>query len=242
MDLDVRATFLGAHAVPKRCQGKADEYITEVVSMLRTLHTEGLVDCVDDFCETIGFSVEQTSRVFDEAQRLGIPMNLHGDQLHDFGGASLAAKYGALSCDHCEYTSEEGARAMAASGSVAVLLPAANYFIKEATRPPVELIRKEGVPMALATNCNPGSAPCSSILLCLNIACTRFGMTPEEALVGITRNGAQALGRSTTHGTLEVGKVADLCVWDVKNLCELSYYLGLNCLKACFKGGVRRVR
>ena len=236
-DLEVVSAFLGAHAIPREYAGRGDAYIAEVVKMVGVLAGEGLVDSVDAFCETIGFSVEQTKLVFDEARRLQIPIRLHGDQLHDFGGANLASEYNALSCDHCEYTSEAGAKAMAAAGSVAVLLPTANYFIKETKRPPVDLFRQEGVDMAIATNCNPGSSPCTSILLCLNMACTIFGMTPEEAFLGVTRNAARAVGKGDTHGTLEVGKVGDLCVWDVESPCEIAYYLGLNRLTECFKEG-----
>jgi len=186
--IDVIRTFLGAHAVPNEFKGRADEYIDVVLSTLRVLHAEGLVDCVDAFCETVGFTVEQTERVFDLAKELALNIRLHGDQLHDFGGASLAAKYSALSCDHCEHTSAEGVQAMADAKTVAVLLPTATFFIKEKARPPVQLFREKNVPMALATNCNPGSSPCVSLLLCMNMGCTLMGLTPEESLYGVTRN------------------------------------------------------
>ncbi len=239
-DVSIVTTFLGAHATPREFSGRSDEYIETVVTMLDALHQEGLVDAVDALSETVGFSVEQTRRVFDKATELGIRVRLHGDQLHDFGGASLAAEYRALSCDHCEHTSEAGVEAMAAAGTVAVLLPAANYFIKETARPPVASFRRAGVPMALATNCNPGSAPCCSILLCMNMGCTLMGLTPEEALAGVTRHAAAAIGKTATHGTIEVGKAADLAVWRVNSLVELSYYLGLNPLECVYRAGVRR--
>ena len=158
--------------------------------------------------------------------------------MHDFGGASLAAKYNALSCDHCEHTSAAGVQAMSDAGTVAVLLPTATFFIKEKARPPVELFREKNVSMALATNCNPGSSPCSSILLCMNMGCTLMGLTPEEALYGVTRNAAKAIGKLSERGTIEVGKVGDFCVWGCKDLVELSYYLGLNQLVKVFKKGV----
>ena len=239
-DLTVRTTYLGAHAVPRESADDADAYIDEVVRDMEVLVDEGLVDCVDAFCETIGFSPAQTRRVFERAASLGVPVRLHGDQLNDLGSAELAAECGALSCDHCEYTSQAGVDAMAAAGTVAVLLPVANYFIKETQRPPVEAFRAAGVPMALATNCNPGSAPCSSLLLALNMGCTLFGMTPAEALAGVTRNAAAAMGLGRTHGTIEVGKAADFAVWRVGELSELAYFLGLNQLDATFRGGMER--
>lgn len=196
------------------------------------------MDTVDAFCETIGFSEEQTSRVFARASGLGLRVRLHGDQLHDLGGGALAARFHALSCDHCEYTSQASVAAMAAANTVAVLLPAANYFTREAKRPPVEDFRKMKVPMALGTNCNPGSSPCCSILLCLNLACTLFGLTPEESLLGVTRNAAMAMGLADECGTIEVGKVADLAIWDIQHPCELAYYLGLNRLVCCYRAGV----
>ena len=239
--ITVVTTFLGAHAVPREFRGRADEYIdTVVLPSLDALAAEGLVDAVDAFSETVGFSIAQTKRVFDRAAALGIPVRLHGDQLHDFGGASLAAQYNALSCDHCEHTSEAGVAAMAAAGTVAVLLPTSNYFIREAKKPPVAQFRAAGVPMALATNCNPGSSPCSSLLLCMNMGCTLMGMTPEEALLGVTRHAAAAIGQTSERGTIEVGKVADLAVWKVKSLVELSYYMGLNQIDRVYSGGKLR--
>jgi imidazolonepropionase len=240
-DIEVRTSFLGAHAVPREYKERgtsgADEYTSEVVRMMSDLKSEGLVDTCDAFCETIGFNVEQTERVFDEASKLGVPVRLHGDQLNDFGGGALVARYEGLSCDHCEYTSQSSVDAMAKAGTAAVLLPTSNYFIKEKQRPPVAAFRKAGVRMALATNCNPGSSPCSSILLVMNMGCTLFGLTPEEALLGVTRHAAQAMGLGASHGTLEVGKVADFALWDVCSPGEISYYLGLNKLVECFRGG-----
>lgn len=240
-DLEVRTTFLGAHAVPREYKERgasgADDFIKEVVRMMPTLKAEGLVDAVDAFCETIAFSVEQTERVFTEAVRLGLPIRLHGDQLHDLGCGAMAAKFGALSCDHCENTSEASAEAMGKAGTIAVLLPASNYFMKETKRPPIAAFRKAGVKLALATNSNPGSSPCCSALLNMNMGCTLFGITPEEALLGATRVGAEAMNLGKTHGTLDVGKVADFAVWDVRSPCEIIYPLGLNRLKACFRNG-----
>jgi len=239
--LRVVATYLGAHAVPREYKGRSDAYIDEVViPTLSVLNGEGLVDCVDAFCESVGFSVAQTDRVFDRARALGLPVRLHGDQLHDFEGGNLAARHGALSCDHCEYMSQAGVDAMASAGSVAVLLPTANYFIREAQRPPVAAYRIAGVRMALATNCNPGSSPCSSILLVLNMACTLFGLSCEEALLGVTRHAAAAMGVDRERGTLEAGKAADLVVWRVKHPRELSYFLGLNPVEVVFVAGERR--
>lgn len=240
LSVDVVTTFLGAHCVPREYAGRSGEYIEEVLKMTAVLKAEGLVDAVDVFMETIGFSAEETSRVFDQAKSLELPIRLHGDQLHDNEGGSLVAKYKALSCDHCEYTSEASAKAMAEANSVAVLLPAANYFINEAKLPPVELFRREGVRMALATNCNPGSSPCVSLLLVLNMACSRFRMTPQEALLGVTRHAAQALGLAHDRGTIQVGKRADLAVWTCSDPVELAYYMGLNPLKSTFVAGVER--
>ena len=187
----VRTTFLGAHATPPEFAGRNDDYIGEVFRMLPQLHGEGLVDAVDAFCERIAFSTVQVERVFQAAQALGLPVKLHAEQLSDSGGAQLAARYGALSCDHLEWVSEAGVAAMAAAGSVAVLLPGAYYFLRETQRPPIELLRQYKVPMAISTDCNPGSSPCTSILLMLNMACTLFRLTPEEALAGVTRNAAR---------------------------------------------------
>jgi imidazolonepropionase len=201
------------------------------------LHAKKLVDAVDAFCETIAFSPVQTSRVFDAAKLLGLPVRLHGDQLSDQGCGELAAKHGALSCDHCEHTSDVGARAMAESSVVAVLLPASNLFVNESKLPPVEAFRKAGVRMAVGTNCNPGSSPCTSLLMAMHLACSRFRMTPEEALAGVTRHAAAALGLDATIGTVEAGKAADLAIWSCQSPAELSYRIGMNPLIASYVGG-----
>ena len=235
----VRATCLAAHAVPPEFAGRPDAYIDLVCEeILPALAAEGLVDAVDAFCERIAFTPEQTARVFDVARRLNLPVKLHADQLSDGGGAALAARYGALSADHVEHTGEEGVRAMAGAGTVAVLLPGAFYMLRETKQPPVELFRKHGVPMAVATDCNPGTSPVVSLLLMLNMACTLFRLTPQEALAGVTRNAAQALGMAGTHGTLDVGKAADFAVWDVGDPAELCYWLGANPCVGVVRGGV----
>jgi imidazolonepropionase len=232
----VRTTFLGAHALPPEFAGRADDYVTEVCRMLPVLHAQGLVDAVDAFCESIGFTPAQTQRVFDAARALGLPVKLHAEQLSDSGGAALAASYGALSCDHLECLSEDGARAMARAGSVAVLLPGAFYFLRETRLPPVALLRQHGVTMAVATDCNPGTSPCTSLLLMLNMACTLFRLTPQEALAGVTRNAAQALGLSD-RGVLAPGLRADFVLWDVHTPAELCYALGANPRRATFIEG-----
>jgi imidazolonepropionase len=232
----VRTTFLGAHALPPEFAGRADDYIAEVLRMLPLLHDEGLVDAVDAFCERIAFTPAQTQRVFDAARALGLPVKLHAEQLSDSGGAVLAAQYAALSCDHLEWLGEAGARAMAAAGSVAVLLPGAFYFLRETRLPPVELLRQHRVPMAISTDCNPGSSPCTSLLLMLNMACTMFRLTPEEALAGVTREAARALGMPD-RGTLAVGQRADFVVWDVARPAQLSYALGANPRRETVVGG-----
>ncbi|WP_448188352.1 imidazolonepropionase [Azospirillum sp. sgz301742] len=225
----VRTTCLAAHAVPPEFAGRPDAYIDLVChEILPALAAEGLVDAVDVFCERIAFSPEQTARVFDAAKRLGLPVKLHADQLSDLGGAGLAARYGALSADHLEHASEDGVRAMAEAGTVAMLLPGAFYLLRETKLPPVELFRRHGVPMAVATDCNPGTSPAVSLLLMLNMACTLFRLTPAEALAGVTRVAAAALGMAATHGTLEPGKAADFAAWDIERPAELCYWLGLN--------------
>ena len=237
----VRTTFLGAHATPPEFTGRNDDYIDEVLRMLTQLHDEGLVDAVDAFCERIAFSTAQVERVFQAARALGLPVKLHAEQLSDSGGAQLAAHYGALSCDHLEWLSEVGAKAMAAAGSVAVLLPGAYYFLRETHLPPVELLRRYKVPMAIATDCNPGSSPCTSILLMLNMACTLFRLTPEEALAGVTRHAAQALGLHD-RGVLAAGMRADFVLWAVGPPAELSYCFGANPLVNTVYGGVMRAK
>lgn len=234
--VEVRTTFLGAHALPPEFAGRQEAYVDEVIRMLPLLHAEGLVDAVDAFCERIAFSTAQTERVFQAAQALGLRVKIHAEQLSDSGGAQLAARYGALSCDHLEWLSEEGAAAMAKAGSVAVLLPGAFYFLRETKLPPVELLRTHHVPMAISTDCNPGSSPCSSLLLMLNMACTLFRLTPEEALAGVTRHAAKALGL-TDRGVIAPGQRADFVLWDVTHPAQLAYALGANPrLQTVFKG------
>ncbi|WP_208980122.1 imidazolonepropionase [Roseibium suaedae] len=234
----VKTSFLAAHAEPPEYKGEPDRYIDEVcLPALEQAHAEGLVDAVDGFCEGIAFSPEQIARVFDRAKALGLPVKLHAEQLSNLGGAALAASYGALSADHLEHLDEAGVKAMAAAGTVAVMLPGAYYMLRETKAPPVALLRQHGVPMALATDCNPGTSPVNSLLFTLNMGCTLFRMTPEEALAGATRNAAQALGL-TDCGTLEVGKRADLAVWGIEHPAELSYRVGFNPLISRYFGGM----
>ncbi len=227
--VQVRTTFLGAHALPPEFAGRADAYIDLVAgAMMDAVAAEHLADAVDAFCEGIGFSPAQTARVFDAARRHGLAVKLHAEQLSNLHGAELAASFGALSADHLEYLDEAGAEAMAKAGTVAVLLPGAFYFIRETQLPPVELLRKAGARIAIATDCNPGSSPLTSILLVLNMACTLFRLTPEEALLGVTRNAAQALGLQDDVGTLQAGKWCDLAIWDIERPAELAYRMGFN--------------
>lgn len=235
----VITSYLGAHAVPPEYAGNADGYIDEVaVPVLRAAHAEGLVDAVDGFCEGIAFQPAQIARVFDAARELGLPVKLHAEQLSNLGGAKLAASYGALSADHIEYLDEDGVQAMAAAGTAGVLLPGAFYTLHETQLPPVELLRKHGVTMALATDCNPGSSPLSSPLLTMNMGCTLFRLTPEETLAGFTCNAAAALGLKDA-GTIAPGMRADLAVWDVKTPAELSYRIGFNPLFKRIFGGLQ---
>jgi len=227
---EVVTTYLGAHAVPLEYAGKADDYITAVCDWLPRLQAEGLVDAVDAFCENIGFTPAQTRRVFDAAKALGLPVKLHAEQLSDQQGAQLAASYGALSCDHLEHLSPEGVQALAASGTVAMLLPGAYYFLRETKLPPIAQLREAGVPMAIATDHNPGTSPTLSPLLMLNMACTCFRLTPEEALRGMTVHAARALGLSD-RGRLVIGARADFCLWDVQHPSELAYFFGRNPLR-----------
>lgn len=237
--VDVRTTFLGAHALPPEFAGLADQYVDEVLRMLSILHAEGLVDAVDGFCEGIAFSPAQMTRVFEAARALNLSVKLHAEQLSDSGGAALAASYQALSCDHLEWLSEAGADAMAKADTVAVLLPGAFYFLRETKVPPVGLLRRKGVPMAIATDCNPGSSPCTSLLLMLNMACTLFRLTPEEALAGVTRHAASALGLKD-RGVLAAGMCADFVLWNVKLPAQLAYGLGANpCIKIIYRGEPR---
>lgn len=235
--ITVRTTFLGAHAVPADYKDRADAYLSEVcLPALDAAHAEGLVDAVDGFCEGIAFSPAQIAKVFEKAKALGLPVKLHAEQLSNLGGTALAASYGALSADHLEYLDEAGVEAMASSGTVAVILPGAFYTLRETQAPPVDLLRRHEVPMALATDCNPGSSPLASLLLTMNMGCTLFRMTPEEALAGATREAAKALGL-VDRGTLEAGKRADLAIWNVQHPAELSYRIGFNALEKRIFGG-----
>ena len=225
LGITVRTTYLAAHALPPEYRDDADGYIDAVVGWLPRLHAEGLVDAVDAFCEGIGFSPAQTRRVFDAAHTLGLPVKLHADQLSDLGGAALVAGYGGLSADHVEYTGEAGVRAMAARGTVAVLLPGAFHVLRETKLPPIALLREHGVPMAVATDCNPGTSPLLSLRQAMQLACTHFRLTPEEALRGATVNAARALGLAD-RGVLRAGLRADLVAWDVAHPAELCYWLG----------------
>lgn len=235
----VTTAFLGAHAVPPEFSGKADSYIGEIcIPALKAAHGEGLADCVDGFCEGIAFNPDQIARVFKEAGKLGLPVKLHAEQLSNLSGAKLAASFGALSADHIEYLDEDGVRAMAGAGCVAVLLPGAFYTLREKQVPPVALLRQHGVPIAVATDCNPGSSPLASLLLSMNMASTLFRLTPEEALAGVTRNAAKALGFDDT-GTLSPGMRADIAIWNVEEPAELSYRIGFNPLRTRIFGGER---
>ena len=224
----IKTSFLGAHAVPADYKGRADDYIDQVcIPALELAHSESLVDAVDGFCESIAFDTHQIKRVFDKAKNLGLPVKLHAEQLSLLNGAKLAASYNALSADHLEYLDEPGVEAMAAAGTAAVLLPGAFYTLRETQHPPVDLFRKHGVPIAIATDCNTGSSPVASLLLIMNMACTLFRLTPEESLSGVTRVAAQALGLSD-RGVIAQGKQADFALWNVTHPAELSYRVGFN--------------
>lgn len=223
----VRTTFLGAHALPPEYSGRSQAYIDLVCQdMLPALATEGLVDAVDVFCERIGFSLAETEQVFQAAQALGLPVKLHAEQLSNMGGAALAARYRALSCDHIEHLSAEGIAAMQAAGTVAVLLPGAYYTLRDTHLPPIEALREAGIPMAVSTDHNPGTSPALSLLLMANMACTLFRLTVAEALDGITRHAAKALGLQDTHGALGVGRPANFVLWQLHDPAELVYWLG----------------
>ena len=223
----VCTTFLGAHALPPEYAGRSDDYIRLVCEeMLPVLAAEGLVDAVDVFCETIGFTLAQTEQVFQAAQALGLPVKLHAEQLSDMGGSALAARYGALSCDHIEHLSAEGITAMRQAGTVAVLLPGAYYTLRDTHTPPIADLRAAGVPMAVSTDHNPGTSPTLSLLLMLNMACTLFRLTVPEALAGVTHHAAQALGLQATHGRIAVGYPANFALWNVGDVAELAYWLG----------------
>ena len=233
----VVTTFLGAHAVPPEYKGDPDTYIDTIcIPTLHDANSEGLVDSVDAFCENIAFDVDQVERVFQSAKKMGLPVKVHSEQLSHMGGTKLAADYGALSADHIEYANAQDAKALSIAGTVAVLLPGAFYTLRETQLPPLLDLRNEKVPIAIATDCNPGSSPLTSILLTMNMACTLFQMTPQETLAGVTKNAAKALGKKDS-GTIEIGNRADLCIWDVKHPAELSYRIGFNPLHRRIFGG-----
>jgi imidazolonepropionase len=237
----VKTTFLGAHALPPEFAGEPDRYVDEVCErMLPALAAEGLVDAVDAFCERIGFSPAQTERVFQAAQRHGLPVKLHAEQLSDQDGAALVARYRGLSADHLEYLSPQGIAAMAAAGTVAALLPGAFYFLRETQLPPIQALRDAGVPIAIATDCNPGTSPMTSLLLAMNMACTLFRMTPQEALAGATIHAAAALGLRHEVGSLAVGKAADFALWQIDRPGDLAYAIGANPCRQVVNGGVPR--
>ncbi len=240
--IDVRTTLLAAHALPPEFEGRADAYIDEIVEhILPAAAQAGLADAVDAFCETIGFTPAQTRRVFEAARAHGLPVKLHAEQLSNQHGAALAAEFGALSADHLEHVDAAGVAAMARAGTVAVLLPGAYYFLRDTTPPPIALFRQHAVPIAVATDCNPGTSPTTHLPLMLNMACTLFRMTPAEALLGVTRHAAQALGLQKTHGTIALGKQADLCLWDAESPAELAYTIGASPLRRRFHHGLEHV-
>ena len=237
--IEVRTSYLGAHALPREYADDRAGYLDLVCErVLPEVRAAGLADAVDAFCEGIAFTPDEVARVFAAARHQGLPVKLHADQLSDLGGAALAARFDALSADHLEYASEAGVAAMAAAGTVAVLLPGAFYTLRETRLPPIEAFRRHGVPIALASDCNPGSSPLTSLLAVLNLACTLFRLTPEEALAGVTRNAARALGLAD-RGTLEVGKRADLALWRIGRPAELSYWLGHSPLEVVLQDGRR---
>ncbi len=239
LPLTVRTTYLAAHAVPPEFDGRADDYVDALCGWLPALHAEGLVDAVDAFCERIGFTSAQTRRVFEAARALGLPVKLHAEQLSEQGGAELAAEFGALSCDHLEHLSDRGINAMRQAGTVAVLLPGAYYFLRDTQLPPIAALREAGVPMALATDHNPGSSPALSLLLMLHMGCTVFRLTPEEALRGVTVNGALALGLAD-RGRLAAGLRADFVAWNLDHPNELAYWFGHNPCRGVVFGGQER--
>jgi imidazolonepropionase len=234
----VLRSFLGAHALPPEYKDNRAAYVDLVCElMIPAIAREKLADAVDAFCENIAFTPAETERVLAAAKAHGLRVKLHAEQLSDSGGAILAAKYAALSADHLEHLSDAGIDAMANAGTVAVLLPASFYFLRETRKPPVEALRRAGVPMAVATDCNPGTSPVCSPLVALNMACTLFGLTPEEALTGMTRNAARALGLQNEIGTLEAGKSADLAIWNISDPAELAYWIGADLLQDRYVGG-----
>ena len=238
LPVDIQTTFLGAHALPPEFKGRQGDYIEQVIEeMMPAVADSGTADAVDAFCENIGFTAAETEAVFEAARAYDLPVKLHAEQLSDLGGAALAARFGALSADHLEFVSEDGVKAMAASGTVAVVLPGAFYTLRETQLPPIDLFRKHGVDIAIASDFNPGSSPVPSLLLMLNMSCTLFRMTPEEALAGATRNAARALGLADDRGTLEIGKRADLAIWNIGQPAELAYWAGYNPLHTLIHDG-----
>lgn len=236
----VRTSYLGLHAVPPELKADRGQYVDKAVDdILPAAHAEALVDAVDAYCEPIAFTIDEVGRLFDKARALGLPVKLHADQLSDGGGAGLAARYNALSADHVEHTTEAGIRAMGEAGVVAVLLPGAFLMLRETQAPPVDLMRRYGVEMAVASDCNPGTSPVASMTAALNLACVQFRLTPEEALAGATRVAAKALGLADEIGTLVAGKAADLAVWNVERPAELAYWLGKPLLDARYLSGSR---
>jgi imidazolonepropionase len=241
LPVSVKTTFLGLHALPAEFRDRRAAFVAEVCGpWLDALASAGLVDAVDAFCESIAFTLDETETFLRAARDKGLRAHVHAGQLSDMGAAELAARYGALSADHLEYLSERGARALAAAGTVAVLLPGAYFTLRQTTPPPVAVLRAAGVPLAVSTDANPGTSPCTSILLALNMACTLFGLTPEEALAGATRNAARALGLHHEIGTLEVGKRADFALWRIERPAELAYNLGANPCQGVVYGGRTR--
>lgn len=238
LGITVRTTYLAAHTLPPEYAGRADDYIDAAIDWLPRLHAEGLVDAVDAFCEGIGFSPAQTRRLFEAARALGLPVKLHADQLSDLDGAALVAEFGGLSADHVEHTREAGVRAMAQAGTVAVLLPGAFHVLRETKLPPLDLFRAHGVPMAVATDCNPGTSPLLSLRHAMQLACTHFRLTPEEALRGATVHAARALGLAD-RGALRVGMRADFVQWNIRHPAELCYWLGGRWAGAVYAGGHR---
>jgi imidazolonepropionase len=241
LPVSIKSTFLGLHALPPEYGADRQDFVDQVSGpWLESLAAAGLVDAVDAFCENIAFSTLEAAQLLQAAKLLGLPAHVHAGQLSDMGAAEMAAQCGALSADHLEFLSAAGARALAAAGTVAVLLPTAYFTLRQTTPPPVDLLRAAGVALALASDCNPGSSPCTSILLVLNMACTLFGMTAEEALAGVTRHAAQALGALDEVGTLEVGKRADVAFWRIERPAELCYGLGANpCVNVLYRGQLR---
>jgi len=237
--INVRTTLLAAHAVPPEFTGRADDYVAHIVEhIIPEAARLNLADAVDAFCERVAFTPEQTRRVFEAARAFDLPVKLHADQLSNLGGAALAAEFGALSADHLEHTDEAGVQALAKAGTVAVLLPGAYYFLRDTQPPPIGLLRRHGVPMAVATDCNPGTSPTTHLPLMMNMACVLFRLTPAEALLGVTRHAAMALGMDMTRGTIQVGKHADLCLWNVDRVAELSHSIGGSPLRKRLKRGV----